>query len=337
MKKRKIIGIVVLLIITLYTINRFDLMGQTIGKANKSNVSLPLNTAKEGVSIYYDTLKTLGYPTSIDASSFSDWNPDNIYIITEDKNHIPFELSEAEAFIKKGGKLIYLTDRYDQYTYPNPLDQYQKKAYVYTLGQGKLLIGDIRLITNETLLKDTTGAYFILKYIEAFKGNIVFNEYYRFVEGQTPSLYRNLPFYVKILFFQLIFTLFGCMFYLGKRFGKAKRIIDEIERDENEYLYASANLYEKGRCIDTVYHEFYTAFQRELHRTFKRIIHQNEVLHLWEKHHIPYKEKAVSVFNVQREINNQNYFMNNIKDLDELTQMLAKRRVAGWKRLKQRN
>ncbi|QXM06276.1 hypothetical protein [Crassaminicella indica] len=337
MKKRKIIGIVALLIISIYVINRFHVIDQSIGKVNKSNESLPLNTSKEGVSIYYDTLKALGYPVAIDASYFLVGNADDIYIITENKQRISFKLEDAEDFIKEGGKLIYLTDRYKEYKYSNPLEQYKEKAYVYALGKGKLVIGDIQLITNETIIKDKGGAYFILKAIEAFKGNIYFNEYYRFIKGQTPSLYRNLPFYAKIILFQLILVIVGCIVYLGKRFGKAKRIVDEIERDENEYLYAAANLYEKGQCIDTIYDTFSTELKSELNKTFKRKVKKEEVIDLWGKYCIPHKEKALRVFNSQSEIKNPKDYMSIIKDMDELIQMLVKRREEGWKRLKQRN
>ncbi|QZY56415.1 hypothetical protein [Crassaminicella profunda] len=336
MKKRNIIGIVVLVII-IYLVNSFNIIDQTIGKANKNNESLVLNTSKEGVSIYYDTLKTLGYSVTMDASPFLNQSSEGIYIVTENNQPLSFKLEEAEDFIKKGGKLIYLTDRHKEYKYSTLLDQYEEKAYVYALGKGKVVIGDIKLITNETLLKDKEGAYFILKCIDRFKGDIFFNEYYRFIRGETPSLYRNLPFYVKVILFQLIFVLVGCIVYLGKRFGKAKRIITEIERKENEYLYAAANLYEKGGNMTTVYNAFFMEFQNELNKTFKRRVKKEEVIDLWEKYSIPYKEKALRVFHVQTPMNNQKHFINIIKDLDELTQMLAKRREEGWKRLKQRN
>ncbi|MCT4617959.1 MAG: hypothetical protein N4A62_01005 [Marinisporobacter sp.] len=335
MKKHKVIGIIFLVII-IYLVNRFNIIDQTLGKANKDNESLPLNTSKRGVSIYYDTLKALGYSVTIDASSFLDRSSKGIFIITQNKQSLSFKLKETEEFIKKGGKIIYLTDKYKKYKYPKLLKKYKEKAFVYALGKGRVMIGDIDLITNKTLLKNKEGAYFVLKCIEDFKGDIFFNEYYRFKQGQTPSLYRNLPFYVKVILFQLIFFIAGGIVYLGKRFGKAKRIIAEIERDENEYLYAAANLYEKGGSMNIVYNEFFIQLQNEVNKTFKRKVKKEEVMDLWERHSMPYKEKASRVFHDQLSTNNQKDFMRMIKDMDELTQMLAKRREVAWNRLKQR-
>ncbi|MCT4604539.1 MAG: hypothetical protein N4A64_00325 [Marinisporobacter sp.] len=335
MKKHKVIGIIFLLI-GIYLVNRFNIVDQTIGKANKDNESLPLNTSKRGVSIYYDTLKALGYSVTVDAASFLDQESKGIFVITENKQPLSFKLEEAENFIKKGGKLIYLTDQYKKYKYPNLLKKYKEKAFVYALGKGRIMIGDINLITNKTLLKNKEGAYFVLKCIEDFKGDIYFNEYYRFKQGQTPSLYRNLPFYVKVILFQLIFFIAGGIVYLGKRFGKAKRIINEIERDENEYLYAAANLYEKGGSMNTVYNEFFMELQKEVNKTFKRRVKKEEIMDLWEKHSMPHKEKALRIFHGPLVTNHQKDFMRSIKDMDELTQMLAKRREVAWKRLKQR-
>lgn len=340
MKKNKWILIFILLIISFIVLNHFlHIMDKSMGKNNRNNESLPLNTSNEGVSIFYDTLKKLGYSVKVDGKYFLKENHEGIYIITENKSSTGFKLKDAEGFIKKGGKIIYLTDKYTQYDYPNLIEKYKEKAYLYSLGRGKLLIGDIKLITNETLQKEKEGAYFILKWMDGLKGNIFFNEYFRFIQGQSPSLYRNLPYYIKIILLQLLFFLIGCILYFGKRFGKTKRMIDETERDENEYLYASANLYEKSGCIDTVYREFYGAFKNELKKTFKGSFPSIEWIHLWKKLDLPSKDEAIRVFQYEHEMENKNRkeALNMIKDMDKLTQILVKRREGAWSRLKQKN
>lgn len=339
MKKSKFIVMLLMVILILVFVNeRFQVIDKSIGKSNRNHEVLPMNTSYEGISIFYDTLKEMDYSVKVDAENFLEKEGEGIYIITENKTSTEFKLKDAESWIRQGGKFVYLTDRYQQYHYPDVLDQYKDKAYLYSLGKGRLLIGDIHLITNETLLKDKAGAYYILNVLENLGGNIYFNEYHRFLQGETPSFYKNLPLYIKILLFQLLLVLAGGIIYL-RRLGKAKRIMEEIERDENEYLHAAANLYEKGKCMDTIYEAFYHAFQNELKSTCKASICTDECLDLWEKYDLPAKERAMAIFHHGRERKNNDSkeTFNIIKDMDQLTQMLRQRREAGWKRLKQRN
>ncbi|WZL74352.1 hypothetical protein QBE52_06325 [Clostridiaceae bacterium 35-E11] len=340
MKRNKSMMIFVILIIILIGVNgKFQILDKSIGKNNKNQAALPLNTSYQGVSIFYDTLKNLGYSVKIDAENFLEKRSEDIYIITENENPSGFNLKEAERWINQGGKLVYLTDRYKEYTYADSIDQYKEQAYFYTLGKGKLLVGDIHLITNKTLLKEKEGAYYIFDCIDQLEGKIYFNEYHGFLQGEMPSLYKNIPFPIKILLLQLLLVLIGSIIYFGKRFGKAKRIMEEIERDENEYLYAAANFYEKGGCMDTIYDHFYDAFQNELKRTFKISTATDRWLDLWEKHNLPDKEQAMRIFYYERERKNKNSkeTFSIIKDMDQLIQMLMQRREVGWKRLKQKH
>ncbi|QEK12680.1 hypothetical protein FQB35_10255 [Crassaminicella thermophila] len=338
MKKRNIIGIFILIILLIFMNNYFHIIDRSVGKANRNNEILPLNTSYEGISIFYDTLKKIGYAVKVDAENFIEKGESGIYVITENKSLNRFDLKDAESWIKGGGNLIYLTDRYDKYVYPDLLEKYKDSAYLYSLGKGRLLIGDIRLITNETLLKDKEGAYFILKCLDSLEGEICFNEYYRFSHGQNPSLYKNLSFPVKIILLQFLLFTIGCIVYLGKRFGKAKRIVDEIERDENEYLYASANLYEKSGCVDIIYKAFYEELQREIKKIYKGLRNADEWICLWEKDNLPYKEEAIQIFRYGKEIKDENRkdTFRMIKKMDKLIQMLVRRREEGWKRFKQK-
>ena len=327
-------GFLLILLIALVFLNsRYNLIEKSIGKTSQSNKSLPLNTSREGVSIFYDTLKTLNYSVAVDGEDFLEKKDGNIYILTENKTSMNFTLKEAEDWIQRGGKLIYLTNEYYRYEYPHLLDKYEDKAFLYTLGRGKLLIGDINLITNDTLLKNREGAHFVLKGINSLGGKILFNEYYRFIQGESPSLYRNLPLPIKILLFQGVLALIGCIFYLGKRFGIAKRMIDEIERDENEYLYASANLYEKGQCMDMLYDVFYREFETELKKTFKQSSVSHNWIDLWTSYNLPFKQEAMGVYNHRKE--NQKVELGVIKNIDQLTQILIKRRETAWDKLRQ--
>ncbi|AOT72890.1 hypothetical protein [Geosporobacter ferrireducens] len=334
-RNKRIIIFAMLIIAFLLLNNRYHLIEKSFGKTNQNNESLPLNTSLEGVSIFYDTLKHLGYSVKVDAGNLLKKNDGDIYIITENRAAISFDLKEAEDWIKAGGKLIYLTPAYEQYTYADRVETHEDKASLYAVGEGKLLIGDIDLVTNNTLLKNREGAYFVFKCIESLGGDIYFNEHYRFLGGQSPSLYRNLPIHVKFILFQLILTLIGVIFYLGKGFGKPKRIIDEIERDENEYLHASANLYEKCESIDIVYDAFHREFENEFKKTFKRAVLPQDWVDLWTGHGLPHKEEAARVFDHQKE--NRKAGFSVIKDLDLLTQIMIKRREEFWVKLKQKN
>ncbi|MFZ5967809.1 MAG: hypothetical protein ACOYVK_11635 [Bacillota bacterium] len=326
---------VILIIAFLLLNNQYHFIEKSLGKTNQSNESLPLNTSREGVSIFYDTLKKLGYSVKVDAEDFLRKRDGNIYIVTENGGSTSFDLKEAEAWMKEGGKLVYLTQAYKKYTYPDVMETYEDRASLYAVGKGKLLVGDIDLITNDTLMKNKAGAYFVFRWIASLEGDIYFNEYYRFLQGQQPSLYRNLPIHIKIILFQLALTVMALVFYFGKRFGKAKRIIDEIERDENEYLHASANLYEKCKSIDTIYDAFHREFENEFKKTFKKSVLPRDWIDLWTRYEFPHKEEAVRVFHHQNE--NRKAGFSVIKDLDLLTQIMIKRREEAWVKLKQKN
>ncbi|WP_129595693.1 hypothetical protein [Anaerophilus nitritogenes] len=330
--KNKKIGIALVLIIGFLVANHyFHIIDKNIGKHSQNNKSLPLNTSYEGISIFYDTLKSLEYPVQVDAQNFLEKGYEDIYIITEGKYDKNFDIKKVEDWIKNGGKLIYLTEEYKKYSYPNIVKKYKNQAYVYKIEKGKLLIGDISLINNKTLLKDKEGAYFILNVIKDLGGNIYFNEYYRFEQGEHPSLYKNLPIHIKIILFQMMLLIIGILWHLGKRFGKAKEILDEIERDENEYLYASANLYEKSGWIHEIYDLFYKEFENEYKKSFKQSTLPKNWINLWEKNDLSCKEEAMRVFQ------NKNKDISIIYDLDKITQILIKRRDAGWRKLKQKN
>lgn len=326
---------IILIIAFLLLNNRYHLTEKSFGEMNQNNESLPLNTSLEGASIFYDTLKHLEYPVKIDAEDLLKKNDGNIYIITENETATAFDLKEAEDWLKAGGKLIYLTPAYEQYTYTDVVETYEDRASLYAIGKGKLLIGDINLVTNYTLLKNKEGAYFVFKCIESLGGEIYFNEHYRFLHGESPSLYRNLPIHIKVILFQLILTLIGAIMYLGKRLGKPKRIIDEIERSENEYLYASANLYEKCKSINVIYDAFHREFENEFKKTFKCAVLPQNWVNLWTKHGLPHKEEAARVFDYQKENKKPGFSV--IKDLDLLTQIMIKRREEAWVKLKQKN
>lgn len=327
------ISFLVLLLAVLLINNRYGLLEKSFGKANQSNISLPYNTSLRGISVFYDTLKELNYSVEVEADNFLEKNHGNIIVITEYESSMGFNLQETEQWISRGGKLVYLTDEYNKYEYPNVLERLDDKIALYKIGRGKLLIGDINLITNETLLENRVGAYKILKYIDLLGGNIKFNEYHKFLSNQSPSLYRNLPIHIKFILFQLALTLIGLIFYFGKRFGKPKRLAEEVERDENEFLYAAANLYEKSKSLDIIYDSFNKNFKNELRKTFKQRVDSNKGMILWQKYNLPNKEKAITVFNHQKE--NPTVDVEMIKSIDQLTQILVKRRENAWKKLRQ--
>ncbi|WP_053956069.1 hypothetical protein [Inediibacterium massiliense] len=330
--KNKKKGIALVLIIVFLVANYyFHIIDRSIGENSQNNKALPLNTSYEGVSIFYDTLKSLEYSVAVQGENFLEHGYEDIYIITEGKYDKNFDIKKAQDWIKNGGKLIYLTEDYKKYSYSNILKQYKDKAYLYQIKKGKLLIGDINLITNKTLFKNKEGAYFILNCIKDLNGNIYFNEYYRFEQGEYPSLYKNLPIHIKIVLFQILLLIIGVIWYLGKRFGKAKEILDEIERGENEYLYAAANLYEKAGWTNEIYHVFYKEFENEYKKNFKQSSLPRDWIDVWKKNHLSCEEEAMRVFQ------NKNKDIGMIYDLDKMTQMLIKRREGAWKKLKQRN
>lgn len=340
MKKNKTLFLfIILLVATIFLNHRYGAVDKGFGSIHQNSEVLPFNTSLEGVSIFYDTLKKMGYDVRVEAGNFLEEPSNAVYIILDGREINTFQLEKAEDWIKDGGKLVYLTETYQEHHYPDVIDKIDNKAYLYALGEGRLFLGDIQLITNEALLTNKEGPYFLLKWLDDFDGPIHFNEYHRLAHGQIPSLYKDLPSYMKVMLFQILLFLTGYILYLGKRFGRAERIMEEILRDENEFLYGAASLYERNDCLDIVYKGYRRALERELAKGIKGIRNPEEWIDLWEKEKLPLKQQAARVF-LYRKGNSsmeKKETLSIIKDMDLLIQMLAKRREENWKQLRRKN
>lgn len=315
----------------------YNVTDKIIGYSSRSSKVLAQNTSLKGISLFYDALKEMDYSVEIDSQDFLEHPSDDIYIIAERQASSSFPFEKAIQWIKNGGKLVYFSDNPLFYQEGQLIKQYQGKAFLYSLEKGSLLLGDIDLISNETLAIEKEGAIFIVGILEELQGTPYFNEYYRLLRGNGPSLYGDLPLHIKILLFQLFLLLMCSMVYFGKRFGKAEGIMEEIERDENEYLHAAANLYEKADATDIIQDAYYKEFKNHAKYFTIQNMDLNEFNNIGDIYDFSQWDHGIEMLDKNEKNLSKKEIFHRIKEMDECIETLVQRREEIWKRLKHRN
>jgi len=304
------------------------------------------NKGENGISVFYETLKELEYPVKLVTSEISKQNK-SVQIVAMPNSSSVFNINDMETkkWIEKGGSLIYLTDKLDEINveYGNKLDTYgvneKEMSIVYEHGKGCLIVGDTNLISNRVLTENTEGAYWLLNQIDKLEYESVgFNEYYKYIDVEKPSLWKDTPSEIRIIIFQIILFVLTIIYYNGKRFGKPVPLYEEVERTENEFIYAVAALYKMGKCKETVLLSFYddfvlnaaTYFESDIDTVKKRIIE------LWEKEQLTElsKLKRVHNFMLKETINDRKISSKKMMDIvlmiEHLNKILEKRRETRW-------
>ena len=309
-----------------------------------------LNKGKIGTSVFYETLKKLDYHVKLVVSDIKQQkNSVQIVALSDSSPKLDINDDQLKEWIKNGGKLIYLTDRLweDKLNYGSKIDTYSMnantEAIVYSYGNGNIILGSTKLIENKTLTKDTEGAYWLLNQIDKLQYEYIgFNEYYQYTSTEKPSLWRDTPNGIKAILFQLLIFAFIIIYYKGKRFGKPKLLYEEVERTENEFIYAVAALYKKGQCREIVLQSFYEELLIKAKGYFGKeidIVREN-LVELWENENLPELSKVKKVYDFVhyetdrgKKINAKN-MLEIILIIERLNQILEKRRESRWKTLK---
>ncbi|MGF7060052.1 hypothetical protein [Brassicibacter mesophilus] len=309
-----------------------------------------LNKGKIGTSVFYETLKKLDYPVKLVVSDIKQQkNSVQIVALSSSTSKLDINDDQIKEWIENGGKLIYLTDRLweDILDYGNKIDTYSINAntlgIVYSYGSGTIILGSTELIENKALTKDTEGAYWLLCQIDKLRyEHIAFNEYYQYSGNEKPSLWRDTPNGIKAILFQLLIFGFIIIYYKGKRFGKPKPLYEEVERTENEFVYAVAALYKKGQCREIVLQSFYEELLIKAKGYFGKdvdIVREN-LVELWENEKLPELSKVKKVYDfIGYEMNkgkkiNSKKMLEMILIIEHLNRILERRRESRWKTLK---
>ncbi|MEK6263409.1 MAG: DUF4350 domain-containing protein [Clostridium sp.] len=289
------------------------------------------NISKMGYSVFYESLKKLNYPVERTLKKVSEFKPESIQIISPGGE---FDINNPEVmkWVEEGGILVYLTPEI------NPLIKYgtsvgtKDNIKLYTYHKGSIINADADFITNKALMKDTSKAYELLKEISNLPyKKLYFNESYMFPSDITKSLWEVTPKEIKYIIYQILIALAALFYYKGKRFGKIIPLYEEVEREENEYLYSAASLYMEAKCLDLMINIYYQNFLKG----FKG--NSEDWLEYWKIEEMPSLHEARRVYefmNNKKSKPKAKEYIKIITIIEYLNNIVDKRRDLHWKILK---
>ncbi len=296
---------------------------------NLPNYSV-INNTKGGYSVFFQGLKELKYPVERTLKPVGSIETQSIQIIA-DYGQFDINSPEIMQWIKKGGKIIYLTSRNLENTEYKLASKEEKGTAQYTYFKGKVVTFNPSYFTNKTLTKNTSDAYKLVKELDksTYK-RIYFNEYFIYLPNEGKSLWGSIPFAMKIIVYQLVLAIMALYYYKGKRFGKPIPLYEETERTENEYLYNTASIYSRADCWDIITENYYTGLLKEIkanHETW---------LEKWENEGLPMLKEAKKVYEFMNRMDknkkcNGRECLQIINIIEELNNAIAKRRDSYWK------
>lgn len=328
MKKRASKDIVFFLIlIPLFLIGAFYIQSRMDNKLPNYTVD---NKARLGYSIFFETFKELKYPVERSLKEIPSQDINSIQVAAE-TGGFGINSEEIEAWIEDGGTLIYLTPQNLQFISYAGTPEVKGSLRVYTHGKGKIIATNIDNLTNKTLVRNRDKAYELYSEMAALNKKIYFNEAHIYVKKVEATLWDYAPIELKFIIYQIVLVLIAFFYYKSKRFGKPIPLYEEVEREENEYLYSAAALYKHTRCWDLMFENYYRSLLKEL-----KCSHEN-FLDYWEKENLPSLNKAQKVYEFASKDDRKRKpkeYVQIVSTLEALSKILKKRRDLHWKTLK---
>jgi len=220
------------------------------------------STGDMGASLFYDTLRHMGYPARIGRQPLTpDSNLQNVYILVQPHTpHVSREMAEEMVeWVRRGGRLVFLHTSHSSILnivgtegetiyYHRPLGR--TRGYQWSLhqvGNGEIIIGSPRPLLNAALVERPYPGTILESHLRRWQGEqIIFAEYYLGFANQETFI-GSLPFIVQLVLAQLVITFIILIWHLGKRFGNPVPYYEEEEREENEHVRALAKLYMKTK------------------------------------------------------------------------------------------
>ncbi len=222
------------------------------------------STNKAGASLFYDTLRDLGYDVATSFSKIDEETSMNDLQVVVGVDHSFCSEEDFDLLMQwvyAGGSLLYFQedDTYDMTKYINANARLEKNNPI-PYGEGTIYLGKVQDVLNENFMNDQHAGYEMMQAVDIHTfDKMIFNEYYHGLQ-YNKSLWEKLPFDFKIVVVQLLIVAIVLIWHLGKRFGKPIPYYEEVEREENEYLLALANTYMGVNmqffAIDSYYQHF---------------------------------------------------------------------------------
>jgi hypothetical protein len=290
-----------------------------------------INKSSMGYSVFYESLRELKLPVERSLQPVESQDTNSIQIVVPGGS---FDLNseETKAWLNKGGILVHLAPEnfrlLDFITQPEIKD----KLIIYKYGRGMVIGYDAFATTNKQLMSSTDNAYELLTEIGR-QGNkkIYFNETHLFEASTNKILWDYVPLWIRFIIFQFILGLAALFYYKSKRFGKPIDLYEEVERNENEYLYSASSLYRQAKGYDLMVENYYSNLLIELKSN------EEDWLEQWEREQLPELSKAKQIHAFMKDTKRKKKPKDYIKIVsytEQLTNMLKKRRDSYWKALK---
>jgi len=240
MKKSNIIFLVTIILMAAVVLYIFDTPGDGPDYAAAT-------TGRYGVSLFFDTLRHMDYPVRVGNTPLtSASNTDHVYIIIQPFAP-PVDHARAEEmleWVRQGGRLIFL-HRINPTIFDTmiPGAGYQMGAFRrYQVGYGEVITGRAFHVVNHHMMSVPRAARELQQTLAHWDADrIWFAEYYHGMYASETFL-GSLPLVVQLLMVQMLLAGAVAVWRLGKRFGRPMPYYNEVEREENEHVYAFARL-----------------------------------------------------------------------------------------------
>jgi len=208
------------------------------------------STGERGASLFFDTLRHMGYPVRQGTSPVYRFaSTQDAYIIIEPSSpRVDMRIAEEMiTWATMGGKLVFLQNDLTYFELLLDGGIVYSNLTIYEVGQGMIITGRTREITNRGLIDNARTGTALHSFITHWDvDNIWFADYYHGF-GARSNLFTRLPAVVQLVFVQMILVGVILVWHLGKRFGNAVPYYEETEREENEHVHALVRLYMKAR------------------------------------------------------------------------------------------
>lgn len=318
--------ILFLILIPLFLAGAFYIQSRMDNKLPSYTVD---NKGRLGYSIFFETLKELNYPVEKSLSEVGAHDADSIQIVAA-LSGFDVNSEKVKNWVEDGGTLVYLTPRNIQFIGYEGIPEVKGNLRIYSFGEGNIIASDIDYLANKTLVKKKDNAYALYKEIAALNKKIYFNEAHIFVRTVEASLWDYVPIELKFIIYQILLVLTAFFYYKGKPFGKPVPLYEEVEREENEYLYSSAALYKQADSWDLMFDIYYRSLLKELN------CQEEEFLDIWKREDLPHFNKAQKVYEFAKLKNKKKprEYMKIVNILEGLSKVLKNRRDVKWNTLK---
>jgi hypothetical protein len=234
------------------------------------------STSKQGASLLKDTLGELGLPVKafyakIDASA----SVHDVFIVIEPSYMPAEEISDMLDWVERGGRMVFLGN--DALRSRLLLDVSSRNGEangefngltLHYLGLGQIAMGNFEGVLNGALMEDSSSGIAVASVLSGWERfSVYFNEYYHgYVYSENT--WQQLPQGLKAVGLEVAIASLFLFWHLGKRLGKPIPLYEEIERDENEYHKALANLQRNAGMGTIAIEDLYKSFIRKCARAF---------------------------------------------------------------------